>query len=55
MNENLKFLLSNKFVDLTEWLVLGLQERYASDFFVQSSLNFDHVWDNPADEQWDSV
>jgi hypothetical protein len=55
-NVNSEFLrLANKFISLTETLILALHEQSFPDFFVHVSNASDSVWDNPADERWDSV
>ena len=55
-NVNPEFLkLANKFISLTETLILALHEQSFPDFFVHVSNASDNVWNNPADERWDSV
>jgi hypothetical protein len=53
-NVNFEFLkLANKFISLTETLILALHEQSIPDFFVHVSYASDNVWNNPADERWD--
>jgi len=55
-NINPEFLrLANKFINLTETLILALHERSFPDFFVHVSHASDNVWNHPADERWDNV
>jgi len=47
--------LANKFINLTETLILALHEQSFPDFFVHIAQASDNVWNNAEDERWDNI